>query len=102
MPCYDYDQYPKPSDTLEVRNLRKENCWLTAALCLMTNEEFTGISLDKLLYLPVAEELMKESGITKDELLKWHNKHHLEDAKRRALAKLTEEDKKALGLIKGK
>ena len=110
MPCYDDDHDPryicegerKRADKAE-RNLlgmTQKAEWLTAALCLMTNPAVTSVATDSFeKYLSsVAPELWKESGIKKKDLLAWKKAHDAEDIKRRALEKLTPEERGVLGL----
>lgn len=111
MPCYDSrDHDPQyicqgereRADRAEAQlaNEEKRSAWLTAALCLMTNPAVTCYATsDFEKYLSsVKPELWKESGIKKKDLLAWKSAHDAEDIKRRALEKLTPEERKVLGL----
>ena len=103
MPCYGPE--PTPEDytkplRAEIEKLKDQNKWLTAALCLMTNPGVTCYATsDFEKYLSsVTPELWKESGIKKKDLLTWKKAHDADDIKRRALEKLTPEERKVLGL----
>ncbi len=111
MPCYDdRDHDPRyicqgereRADKAErdLLGMTQKAEWLTAALCLMTNPAVTCYATsDFEKYLSsVTPELWKESGIKKKDLLTWKKAHDADDIKRRALEKLTPEERKVLGL----
>ena len=102
MPCYGPD--PTPEDytkplRAEIEKLKDQNEWLKAALCLMTHPDVTSVATSHFpKYIQaIKPELWKESGIRADDLLAWKEARTDEDIKRRALAKLTPEERKALG-----
>ena len=110
MPCCDYDDHDpryicegerKRADKAErdLLGMTQKAEWLTAALCLMTNPTVTCYATsDFEKYLSsVTPELWKESGIKKKDLLTWKKAHDADDIKRRALEKLTPEERKVLG-----
>lgn len=113
MPCYT-EPMPSYRDEGEINRFKKQIAdlerellaktdtvnWLTAALCLMTDRNVTCYATsDFEKYLSsVTPELWKESGIKKKDLLAWKKAHDAEDIKRRALEKLTPEERKVLGL----
>ena len=72
----------------------------TDALCLMTDRKVmccaTGDFEEYLSVVPL--ESWKESGIKKKDLLAWKKARDAEVIKRRALEKLTPEERKVLGL----
>lgn len=113
MPCYT-EQIPGYRDECEINRFREriseleaENDaqqdninWLVAALCLMTDKNVTRHGRgDFEQYLSaVPSEAWKKSGIRHDDLLAWKKAHDAEDTKRRALEKLTPEERRVLGL----
>ena len=103
MPCYEPE--PTPEDytkplRAEIEKLKDQNKWLNAALCLMTHPDVTSVATSQFLkYIQaIKPELWKESGIRANDLLAWKEAHTAEDIKRRALEKLTPEERKVLGL----
>lgn len=111
MPCYDDDDHDpryicegerKRADKLErdLLGMKQKAYWLTAALCLMTDPDVTSVATsDFEKYLrAIKAPKWDESGINKADLLAWKKAHDAEDIKRRALEKLTPEERKVLGL----
>jgi len=114
MPCRDfYDDHPQQyfKDITEPA-LKKQISFAESALCatLATAEKLLEkLGTGDFGYRDIYEAIdYKESGITEKELREWHKNHkkldkmHREDEQRKlkatALAKLTPEEKKALGL----
>ena len=109
MPCYDDDHDPryicegerKRADKAErdLLGMTQKAEWLTSALCLMTDRNVTWYAtIDFEEYLTnVTPGMWKESGIKKKDLLTWKKAHDADDIKRRALEKLTPEERKVLG-----
>lgn len=110
MPCYDdRDHDPRyicqgereRADKAErdLLGMTQKAEWLTAALCLMTHPDVTSVATSQFLkYIKaIKPELWKESGIRANDLLAWKDAHTAEDIKRRALEKLTPEERKVLG-----
>ena len=101
MPCHDWD------DSLEMDRLRKDKAFLEAALCaFLASNERLGFILNYIDY--------DEAGISEQELVDWWENHKKKDVIRKqreaaekekqdlksvALSKLTEEERKALGLV---
>ncbi len=104
MPCYDGGPSSSKENILQnnVTLLQYEKAKLEAMLCGIiraieaynTDEYLDGI-------YTIIENYFdeKESGIKKQELIAWWEKHNKNDIKRKALEKLTEEEKEALGLV---
>ena len=108
MPCRDYyDDHPEEYYADTIKYLRKQVSFAESALCATlaalehTNDEGSVAPdfYDSIDY--------KAAGITKKELQVWHKKHKDLDAikkeqqkslKDQALAKLTKEERKVLGL----
>lgn len=96
MPCY---EEPRPNNDAEINRLKKQLAFAEASLCaaikagdkLSNNQFFTHIDFE-------------EAGITLEDLMSWEIEHRKLDAarweklKEEALAKLTEIDKRALGI----
>ena len=114
MPCRDYyDHHPEQyfKDVTEPA-LKKRISFAESALCatLATTEKLLEkLGTGDFGYRDVYEAIdYKEAGITEAQLREWHANHKLLDAQHRveeikklkasALAKLTAEEKKALGL----
>lgn len=113
MPCYT-DPYPSYRDEGEITRYKNRISdiegellakadtvnWLTAALCLMTDSRLTSYAnTDFEKYVSnITPEMWKESGIKKKDLIAWKKAHDAEDIKRRALEKLTPEERAVLGL----
>lgn len=112
MPCRDYyDDHPEQYYAAEVEGLKKQISFAESALCqtLAALEK-----VDKEVGGPDGGSFydwidFAEAGITKQDLKKWHKEHKVLDAKHRAeeaaknlrataLAKLTPEERKALGV----
>lgn len=96
MPCY---EDPRPLQDATINKLREQLAFTEAALCaaikagdnLSNNDFFAHFDFE-------------EAGITLEDLLLWEIEHRKRDAERweklkqEALAKLTEIDKRALGI----
>ena len=119
MPCRDYyDETPSDYYAKEVIDLKKQVSFAESALCaaLSSLEKYVNLycKTDANVYDYIN---YRDAGIERSELIKWHTEHMRLDAlhrqqeaekmrKRRAadkkkadaLAKLTVEDRKALGL----
>lgn len=98
MPCLTYPEqsYVAHPDSQVVDILKKSNAELEAALCaVMTACEHRNIN-------PILWIDYKESGITRDKLESWWEDHKQKDKDRRikenALAKLSAEERKVLGI----
>lgn len=114
MPCRDYyDEHPEEYYADTIAGLRKQVSFAESALCqtLVAFEKFVNdvqgiVDIDTLGLIDY-----KEAGITRSQLEKWWADHKRKDADSRrnrevqekrkaALAKLTDEERKLLG-IKG-
>jgi len=112
MPCNDWGSGPGPvyiHDHESARKLKEVEAMLCGLLTSIESSESSTYNLN-LLLMSFDE---KESGVDKSELLKWWQNHKAEDAarklkeqkikekqelKKQALSKLTDKEKKALGL----
>lgn len=95
MPCMSYE----PEDHND--SLHTKLKWAEAALCLVISnwrKDPYGRSFSDLLDILFRDSDWKEAGITRESLIEWEEKHVKADIRRRALEKLTDEEKKVLGL----
>lgn len=103
MPCRDfYDDHPEAyfRDVKEPA-LKKQIAFAESALCATLDAFQRELHKDENVFDYID---YKSAGITREELEKWRIDHkaldekHREEAKKRALAKLTQEEKELLGL----
>lgn len=121
MPCRDYhDDHPQEyygpmlaDKAQEIERLKKQIAFAESALCAALN---ALEHVDSLVETQSPKQgdfydwvNVEEAGISKKELVKWHKRHKVLDARHReqerlervkeaALAKLTDEEKRALGI----